>query len=169
MKLFELKCPNCGSVLQVSSDRNEVYCQYCGTKLLVDDGIHHIQYDNAEQAGYEFEKGRQRAQKEQQVNTLPAQQNYQSPVNKKKTKHTWLWVIGWIFFFPIPLTIIIASSKKLKPWVKAVLIIALWLTLIIAGYVEDSDNSTDSVVSDTSISETTDETEAAERIHYILK
>ena len=61
MKLIELKCPTCGSILQINSNQKVAFCQYCGTKLAVDDEVQHTQFDNAEQAGYEFEKGRQSA------------------------------------------------------------------------------------------------------------
>ena len=37
MKLINLRCSNCGADLQVDPDRKQVFCSYCGTKLLVDD------------------------------------------------------------------------------------------------------------------------------------
>lgn len=38
MKIIELKCPNCGGPLQIPADKKVLYCQHCGTKLLLDDG-----------------------------------------------------------------------------------------------------------------------------------
>ena len=61
MKLIELKCENCGADLEVNSELKEVNCKYCHTKFKVDNGI---KYDDLEQAGYEFEKGKLRAQQE---------------------------------------------------------------------------------------------------------
>ena len=52
MRLIDLKCPNCSSVMKVDSEEKEVMCEYCGTKFAVDDEVQHIQYDNAEQAGF---------------------------------------------------------------------------------------------------------------------
>ena len=43
-----------------------------------------------------------------------------------KKRHTALWVLGWIFFFPIPLTVLIVRSKKLPVWAKALLLVLLW-------------------------------------------
>lgn len=37
MKLINLRCSNCGAVLEIDSQRKQVFCSYCGEKLLVDD------------------------------------------------------------------------------------------------------------------------------------
>lgn len=70
MKLKELKCENCGADLKVNNETKEVKCEYCHTKFKVDNGM---LFDDMEQAGYEFEKGKLRAQKEhrdQQLKSL---------------------------------------------------------------------------------------------------
>lgn len=35
--LLELKCPSCAAQLSVEDDREFIFCQYCGTKILVSD------------------------------------------------------------------------------------------------------------------------------------
>ena len=37
MNLVKLKCENCNAVLEVNSDLNEIVCNYCGSKILIDD------------------------------------------------------------------------------------------------------------------------------------
>ena len=37
MDLIKLKCPQCGSDLEVNSKLNEMICNYCGTKILIND------------------------------------------------------------------------------------------------------------------------------------
>ena len=37
MKLITLKCSNCGADLEVDPARKQIFCTYCGTKLLIDD------------------------------------------------------------------------------------------------------------------------------------
>ncbi len=37
MKLISLQCKNCGAQLQVDPERKQVFCTYCGAKLLLDD------------------------------------------------------------------------------------------------------------------------------------
>ena len=64
VKIVNLTCPGCGARLEVDMDRKMAFCSYCGAALPVDDEIQKVQLDGAEKAGYEFEKGRQRAQAE---------------------------------------------------------------------------------------------------------
>ncbi len=127
MKLIPLKCPNCGAQLTVDANKESVYCEHCGTRIMIDDEINRLQIDNAEEAGYQFEKGRQRAQSEVQQNTY----SYQQP--SKKKRKTWLWVLGWIFIFPLPLTIILLRKKGMKAPLKYGIIAAAWVLYLIIG------------------------------------
>lgn len=49
---------------------------------------------------------------------------------RPKRRHTALWVLGWIFCFPIPLTILLARSKKLSGVAKALLIALTWILFV---------------------------------------
>ena len=57
MKLVELKCKNCGADLKLKEGEDIVNCPYCGASYKIDE-------DNNENSGYEFEKGRLKAQTE---------------------------------------------------------------------------------------------------------
>lgn len=49
MKTISLTCPNCNANLEISNTNNgQCYCQYCGTKILIDDGrkIHETHFFN---------------------------------------------------------------------------------------------------------------------------
>ena len=37
MKLISMRCTNCGADLEIDPERKQVFCSYCGTKLIVDD------------------------------------------------------------------------------------------------------------------------------------
>ena len=66
MRLIHMKCPDCGSTLDIDVDGKPVlYCQFCGSKLLIDDEIRRIQLEDPTKAGYEFEQGRIQAQREE--------------------------------------------------------------------------------------------------------
>ena len=130
MRIVDTTCTKCGANLHIDADRKTAFCEYCGAQLLIDDEVQHLQIDNAESVGYAFEKGRQRAKNEVQATRTYTYQ----PAPKKKSKIVW-WVLGWIFIFPIPLTIIIARNKKLKTGVKVVIIIAAWLVYLLIGIV----------------------------------
>ena len=51
----------------------------------------------------------------------------------KSSKKTWLWVLGWICIFPVPLTILMLRKKDMKPAVKYGIIAAAWLLFFIIG------------------------------------
>ena len=139
MKLIELSCPHCGAHLKVDPSIKQATCEHCGAALLIDDEVQRVQYDNAEEAGYKFEKGRQRAQAEAH-RTAPT--SYQSSAPKKRK--TWLWVLGWIFIFPLPLTIILLRKKEMKPAIKYGIIAVAWIIylLICVGSANSKGNST---------------------------
>lgn len=131
MKIVSMVCPNCGASLQVDEDQKNLTCSYCGNGLYVDDEVKHIQYDNAEETGYQFEKGRQRAQAEAtRVQQQTFNMNFGKPPKKRKT---WLWVLGWIFIFPVPLTILMLRNQKLSKPVKIGIIVAAWIVYLIIG------------------------------------
>ena len=132
MRIVDTTCTKCGANLHIDADRKTAFCEYCGAQLLIDDEVQHLQIDNAESAGYAFEKGRQRAQNEAQ-----AQRTYiaqPQPAPKKNKKVVW-WVLGWIFIFPIPLTILIARNQKLKTCVKIGIIAVAWIVYLLIGIV----------------------------------
>ena len=134
MKLIDVTCPHCGATLKVDPASKSAKCEYCGASFLIDDEVQHVQYDDAEKAGYEFEKGRQRAQKEAQ---RASQSDYrpQQPKQPEK-KNPWimiLWIFGWICIFPLPLTILLLRKKDMKPAVKYGIIAAAWIIYLIIG------------------------------------
>ncbi|MBR3640994.1 MAG: hypothetical protein IKN53_03070 [Oscillibacter sp.] len=53
-----------------------------------------------------------------------------------KKRHTLLWVLGWLFCFPVPLTILIARSG-MKKGLKIALIAILWAVVLAAGTAND--------------------------------
>ena len=106
MRLIDMTCPHCSAKLKVDADMKMASCDFCGTNILIDDEATHVRYDNAEEAGYKFEKGRQRAQAEMMHRQMqnpwqpvpPQQPMYNAPyAAPPKKRNTWLWVLGWIF------------------------------------------------------------------------
>ena len=64
MKLVGIICPHCGARLQATPNAKMLTCEYCNGDFMLDDEVKRIRLQDAEQAGYEFEMGRQRALKE---------------------------------------------------------------------------------------------------------
>ena len=63
MRLVELKCKNCGGDLKLKKGEDIVNCPYCNASYKIDE-------ENMENSGYEFEKGRLKAQTEHVENVL---------------------------------------------------------------------------------------------------
>lgn len=127
MKLIELKCKNCGAILKVDENSNNVNCEFCHAKFKLDDEVKHVQYDNMEQSGYEFEKGRLRAQQE-----LKRDHNKSVEyVQKEKKKHNWFVYFLYFMFFPFVITYYVAKSSKLSKKAKIIVLGGFWIFIFI--------------------------------------
>lgn len=102
-----------------------------------------MRYDNAEQAGYEFEKGRQRAQAEARTPNNKQIRYVQPEQQPVKKRNTLLWVVGWIFFFPAPVMVLIWRKKnKWNIWVKLAVTALFWIVFFAIGASNGSGEST---------------------------
>lgn len=43
---------------------------------------------------------------------------------------TWLWVLGWLYIFPLPLTILLSRKRRMNPVAKYGIIAASWILYI---------------------------------------
>ena len=111
-----------------------------------------VNYQNAEEAGYQFEKGRQKAQAEASQPQINYNYNNNSEPPKKK-RRTWLWVLGWLFIFPVPLTILMLRKRDMKPAVKYCIIAVAWLVYFAIGMSGNAKKNSETT--DTSKTETT--------------
>lgn len=59
----------------------------------------------------------------------------------KKGTPTWVWILGWICIFPLPLTILLLRKNDMKPILKYVIIVAVWILYFIIGLSGDSENT----------------------------
>lgn len=58
IKMVSLKCPECGANLEIE-ERKQCFCQYCGTKIMLDDGSRtytHVHIDKTREKELEFEE-----------------------------------------------------------------------------------------------------------------
>ena len=68
-----------------------------------------------------------------EMNATPEETGTRNAGVGQRTNLTWLWVLGWIFCFPIPLTVLIVRTPRLQNWVKALLIALLWAFILLIG------------------------------------
>lgn len=87
MKLVELKCKNCGATLKVKPNSNDIHCEHCKANYKLDDEVQHIKYDDMEKAGYDYEKGKQKARQEhEQQKKIEADKQRIEKIRKSQTK-----------------------------------------------------------------------------------
>lgn len=84
MKVVKISCPNCGGSLTIDCDKKKDYCQYCGTPIMLDDEVKHVQLDIEEEVGYKFEKGRIRAHEEKIREEKEAQLRKDEEIRRKR-------------------------------------------------------------------------------------
>ncbi len=127
---FKHKCNNCGTVFDegnfcpkcgVKAGAKAKTCPRCGTRY----------YSAAcPDCGYTYSRG-------------SAQTVYVSEPAKPapRRRKTFFWVLGWIFIFPIPLTILMVRNQKLNKWVKIGIIAAAWIVYFLIAFAGGSNGS----------------------------
>jgi len=134
MKLIKLQCDNCGSELILDPNAEKYTCSYCNTSFLLDKKTQYIQYVNAEETGYQFEKGRYRAQQEYQQDQAKNKfETYNSKKDEGKKKNLIWWILGWIVIFPVPLTVLLVRNKKIDKKLRIAIIAIAWLLYLGIG------------------------------------
>ncbi len=157
MKLLNMNCPNCGSKLSVDKESGECKCESCGGVFMLDDEstTQHIKYDNAEEAGYQFEKGRQKAQRENIRNNNTNYNVARSTAQPKKKSNIpiWVWILLWMCFFPFLAMYFIYKSNLPQKWKIGLIsgIAALVLLSSIKGCVDRAKTPVESVAGDAGV------------------
>lgn len=106
MKLVELECENCGAALKVEEGTDTIKCPYCNATYKIDDEATHVKYDDMENSGYEFEKGRIKAQKEHASKSS-------ININQKFSK---VALIPFVMVAIVMIVILISSAISWKDW-----------------------------------------------------
>lgn len=134
-----MKCPNCNA--ELGSKR---ICDYCGSQISID-SIKEQELMNKKgcpkcnSTNIQFRRENQgeiRGKKSKKViyKTVgfckDCGATWTPPEEVKPKRKTWLWVLGWIYIFPIPLTIIMLKNTKLVKWLRMTIIAIAWLLYI---------------------------------------
>lgn len=117
----DLKCPYCGADLKADESAKEIVCDYCDSKVPVSSAA---------------ESGSAAATAETATTTAttaaPAASEA-SGTTEKRRSHLLLWILGWIFLWPLPVTILVHRSKMPK-LVKGLIIAAVWIIYAGGGF-----------------------------------
>ena len=66
-----------------------------------------------------------------------------------RQRKTWLWVLGWLIIFPLPLTILLLRKQNMKPAVKYAIIGVAWVFYLIIAFGGSSKKGEDATVPET--------------------
>ncbi len=158
------ECERCGGVLRVDREKGEAVCPYCGAKYVIHkpkDIINHNTYNVSHEKNTVYvqhgKKGLfqsatdlidRQLEREQNARIRAAELSLEQQKldmlkeEKKKEARKSLWkkvayFFGWIYCFPIPLTLIIRKKDTLDKKQKGIIIGAGWaaylLILLLAG------------------------------------
>ena len=122
MAQSSLKCSQCNGDMTFDSNRKVFICKYCGNVESVDESDD-VQIQRIKSQAYkDVEMARQQTE-------LQKEQMYYDEERKKKNL-VW-WVLGWICFFPVPLTILIWRNEEMDKKTKGILTAAVWIGVLI--------------------------------------
>lgn len=149
-----MKCPNCGGEIE----NNAKFCTFCGSQITVEMQKEREQLNKAGcpkcgSTNVTFNREKQGELKGKNGTAVVrstiglckdcgytwSTTNTTQPQKKSKT---WLWVLGWIFVFPVPLTILMLRKKEMKPALKYGIIAAAWIVYLIIGLSGNSNDDT---------------------------
>jgi len=156
-----MNCPNCGAQTQGA------FCEYCGSELPRDKvnvgvcpmcGNSNISFKRERIGTTTQRSSRKNVFGSGRTGEYVSHTTYrtvglcqncghtwspdgQAQASKPKRK-TWLWVLGWICIFPVPLTILLLRKKDMKPVVKYGIIAAAWVVFFLIGMTGNTDTAT---------------------------
>lgn len=135
-----MKCPSCGAEIGTSK-----FCEFCGSQITVEmqkdlEQLNKAGCPKCGSSNIAFRRenqGETRGKKSKKI--VHKTVGYCKdcgftwyPNSDEKKRKTWLWVLGWIFIFPLPLTLILLKKKDMKPAVKKGIIVAAWAPLALS-------------------------------------
>lgn len=138
-----MKCPSCGADIE-SNSKN---CSYCGASITYSMrreqeqinkegcpkcGSSNISFNREKQGEVKGKKGTAIVRRTVGV-CKDCGHTWVTAESAPKKNKIWLWVLGWIFIFPIPLTILMVRKKDMKPALKYGIIAVAWIFYLIIG------------------------------------
>lgn len=148
-----MKCPSCGA--EIGSSK---ICEFCGTQISYQmqreqEKLNKSGCPRCGSSNTQFQRENQgeiRGKQSKQIihrtvgfcKDCGATWYPNSSANEvPKKRKTWLWILGWLFIFPVPLTILIVRNQRLNKWLKVGIIAVGWiayLLIVLCNRVEDN-------------------------------
>ena len=166
-----MRCPNCGAEIG-NSDK----CEYCGSFISADMkkeqeilnkkgcpkcGSTNVKYSRENHGEVKGKSSKTIVHKTVGICNDCGYTWYPN-VDEPKKRKTWLWVLGWVFIFPVPLTILMLRKKDMKPVLKYGIIAAAWIVYLLIGLGGNSSKNKPSTADTSVVAEQTDAKEQTE-------
>lgn len=131
-------CPYCGAKFEADSSKESVKCPYCDSEVNLKGPAESSAIEGRSDTSSKKPVDKPWGSFDPAKDTwAKAQEQFKNNANKKGKKYLGLWILGWIFCFPIPLTILLLRSKRLEPKVKYSLVAALWIVVLVIGFIRN--------------------------------
>lgn len=141
-----MKCPNCGAEIKT----NAKFCEFCGSSITTQMRREQEQLNKAgcpkcRSSNISFSREKQGELRGKRGTAVVRSTvgvckdcgytwQTDSGTTGVKKRRTWLWVLGWICIFPLPLTILLLCKKEMKPAIKYGIIAVAWVVYFIKCY-----------------------------------
>ncbi len=169
-----MKCPNCGAEVSGS------ICSFCGSQLSAET-TQKAQCSNCGSTNIAFKRENQGEIRGKNAKRIVHRtvgyckdcgNTWYISEDAPKPRKTWLWVLGWIFIFPLPLTILLLRKKEMQPFIKYPIIAIAWIIYLIIGVANKPSNieegiDTASPIQTSTKTETSEQTK--ETLNFVLK
>lgn len=139
-----MKCPNCGA--EVAGN----FCEYCGSQLQGQRpkcskcGSTNITFKRENQGEIRGKSSKQVIHRTVGLCKDCGNTWYVSETAPSITPHkrkTWLWVLGWLFIFPLPLTVLIMRKRDMNAILKIFAIAASWIIYFSIGMAREKQDN----------------------------
>ena len=162
-----MKCPNCGANIKDGSK----FCEFCGSSITANmkrdqEYVNKAGCPKCGSSNIKFDREKQREIREKKGTAVVRSTvgfcrdcgytwHTAGSSNQPKKKKTWLWVLGWVCIFPLPLTILLLRKKDMKPAFKYGIIAVAWIIYLLIGLGGNSSDSSSSTTKDTPVVDNT--------------
>ena len=156
-----MKCPNCNAEIG-----NAKFCEYCGSQITQEMqkeqeqlnkkgcpkcGSSNITFKRENQGEIRGKNSKKVVHKTVGICKDCGATWFADWEGSKKDngRKTWLWVLGWLFVFPLPLTIILVKKKDMNNILKYAIIAVAWIVYLLIGLSGGGKNSDSTTVEST--------------------
>lgn len=178
-----MKCPNCGAEI----NSNSKYCEFCGTAVTMQmrkeqEQMNKVGCPRCKSTNIAFTREKQGEVKGKRGTAVVRSTvgmckdcgytwHTESDNQNAKKKKGWLrilgWILGWIYIFPIPITILMRRKKEMKPAIKYGIIAVAWLVYVafFVGSICVGADTNDSVIDNQPVQNIVNSSLAEEKSH----